>query len=120
VASKQLTEVMSIQKKFLKTKPYCKVTFVQEAAQVAGAKTVSVVGAFNNWDPTAHQMQQLKTGAFKLQLDLETGKAHQFRYFIDGHLYENDEAADAYVPSGVGFQDNSVVDLTTADYMQQQ
>lgn len=114
MASKQLTKVMSIEKKFLKSKPICKVTFVRDGIHGAGIQTISVVGDFNNWDPTVHEMKQLKSGPFKVQIDLETGKQHQFRYFINGHVYENDEAADAYVPSGVGNQDNSVVDLTTA------
>ena len=40
---------------------------------------------------------------------LETGKEYQFGYLIDGKVWENDWAADKYVPNNFTFEDNSVV-----------
>ena len=42
---------------------------------------------------------------------LPPGRAYRFRYLLDGHRWENDWDADAYVPNGFG-SDDSVVDLT--------
>ena len=54
-------------------------------------------------------MRKVK-GAYTRTLDLETGIEYQFRYRFDGEIWENDEAADSYVPNGVS-GDNSVVRL---------
>ena len=54
-------------------------------------------------------MKKLKNGTFTATLDLETGKAYEFRYCLDGETWENDDAADKYVPTGVSLEENSVV-----------
>ena len=41
---------MAIKKQFLKSKPVCKVSFKLNAKDAIGAKTVQIVGEFNNWD----------------------------------------------------------------------
>jgi 1,4-alpha-glucan branching enzyme len=103
---------MSLTKKFLKSKSICKVTFRLQAEAVETAGKVVLVGDFNEWDTEAGiAMQQLKNGDFKTTIDLETGKAYQFRYLIDGKRWENDWAADQYIPTSFG-TDNSVVDVT--------
>ena len=101
---------MSIKKRFLKSKPVCKVTFslTREAAQ--DAETVHLVGEFNDWDTSA-PMRKLKGGAFTVTLDLEAGRAYQFRYLVDGTNWENDEQADRYVPSPYPGTENSVVEM---------
>jgi 1,4-alpha-glucan branching enzyme len=100
---------MSLQKRFLKSKPVCKVTF-KLPKQVAGeAGAVCLVGEFNGWDTAATPMKKLKSGDFTVTLDLETGREYQFRYLIDGDRWQNDEAADRYVPSAYPGVDNSVV-----------
>lgn len=100
---------MSLQKRFLKSKPVCKVTF-KLPTQVAGeAGAVCLVGEFNGWHTAATPMRKLKSGDFTVTLDLETGREYQFRYLIDGDRWENDEAADGYVPSAYPGVDNSVV-----------
>lgn len=100
---------MAIKKKFLKSKPVCKVTFKLEKKAVNGAKKVNLVGDFNNWKEGDIKMKKLKDGSFTTTIDLETGKEYSFRYLIDGKTWENDWAADKYVPSGVSGEDNSVV-----------
>src|SRR6187402_1706017 len=59
--------VMSIKKQFVKTKPVCKVTFSVEAKE---ANVASVVGDFNNWNPSEGELSKLKNGTFKGVFDL--------------------------------------------------
>lgn len=102
---------MSIQKKFLKSKPICKVTFRLDQELAADAQEAYLVGEFNNWETSATPMQKLKNGSFKATVDLEQNKSYQFRYLIGNDAWQNDDAADRYVPSGVSFEENSVVEL---------
>jgi 1,4-alpha-glucan branching enzyme len=103
--------VMSIKKQYLKTKPVASVTFQLPAEAAEGASKVNLVGEFNGWDKAATEMKKLKTGDFKATVKLETGKEYQFRYLIDGEVWENDWEADKYVPNQLTFEDNSVVEL---------
>ncbi|MDX1476724.1 MAG: isoamylase early set domain-containing protein [Saprospiraceae bacterium] len=101
---------MSLKKKYLKSKPVCKVTFNLPKDEVAGGKQVALVGEFNNWKPKkADHMRKLKNGTFTKTIDLEVGKSYQFRYLIDGETWVNDPAADAYVSSGVSHEENCIV-----------
>ena len=92
-------------KKFLKGKAVCKVTF--QLPQDIEAKQASVAGDFNNWDPSAEPLKKSK-GVWKTTVDLDQGREYQFRYFVNGSEWHNDEAADKYVPNNVA-GDNSVV-----------
>jgi 1,4-alpha-glucan branching enzyme len=74
------------------------------------AESVSVVGEFNGWSRTAMLMRVTPDG-FEATATIPYGKAYRFRYLIDGHRWENDWAADSYVPNEHG-GDDSVVDLT--------
>ena len=100
---------MSVKKRFLKSKPICKVSFRLSKEAVAGAKAVHLVGDFNDWDCAATPMTKLKSGEFTITLDLATGREYQFRYFVDGREWKNDQAADSYVPSPYPGVENSVV-----------
>ena len=100
---------MAIIKTYSKSKPVCKVTFEVSADAVNGAKSVSLLGDFNEWNPTALKKQ--KDGNFKASLELEKGKEFAFRYLVDNDVWINDEAADKYVASGVSYEENSVVVL---------
>lgn len=98
-----------IKKQFLKTKPVCKATFTLPVEAAPEAKTVKVVGDFNDWNAEkAPRMKKQKNGIFKAVVELETGKEYQFRYLIDGQDWENDWQADNYVTTPFGV-DNSVV-----------
>ena len=99
---------MSITKKFLKSKPVCKVTFKVEKDQLDGASKVYLVGDFNDWNKSSHPMKGLKNGSFSATLDLESGREYQFRYLIDGDKWLNDEEADKFVASPYGEQ-NAVI-----------
>ncbi|QTH64181.1 isoamylase early set domain-containing protein [Psychrosphaera ytuae] len=98
---------MSLKKQYLKSKPICKVTFRCAKNEAQGAHSAEVLGEFNNWTPTP--MKRLKSGDFTLTVALEKGKQYQFRYLLDGEQWENDWEADAYLPSPLSYEDNSVV-----------
>ncbi len=100
---------MSILKSYLKTKPVCKVKFVLPKTQINGAKSVQLVGEFNNWDTDALPMRKQKSGDYAATIDLEPGQEYAFRYLIDGQEWENDGEADKYIPSLVCEAENSVV-----------
>ena len=100
---------MTIKKQYLKTREICKVTFKIPPEIGDSAKTVKVVGEFNNWSYTANPMKRLKNGAFKTTIDLKKGRDYQFRYLLDKNRWENETEADKFVPSPYGDSENSVV-----------
>ena len=102
---------MSLKKQYLKTKERCKVTFRLPKAAAPEAKTVHIVGEFNNWSTVNTPMKRLKSGEFKAVVDLVPSRAYQFRYLIDQTIWENDWDADRYVKSDYGDCENSVVVL---------
>ena len=100
---------MTIKKKYLKTKPICKVTFRIPPEVGNSANTAKIVGEFNNWSFSAHPMKKLKNGAFSVTLNLEKGRGYQFRYLLDKHDWKNESDADKSVLSPYGDSMNSVV-----------
>ena len=98
---------MAIKKKYLKSKPLCKVTFSIAAKEAA---TVSVVGNFNEWNTEATSLKKLKNGTFKGTVDLEKDAEYEFRYVVDG-IYTNDEQADAYKWNDFAAAENGVLSL---------
>jgi 1,4-alpha-glucan branching enzyme len=102
---------MSLKKKYLKSKPICKVTFELPKQITGEAEVVHLAGEFNDWSTSLTPLAKKKAGHFNVTLDLETGRDYEFRYLIDGYTWENDEEADCYVPSGFPGVENSVVVL---------
>lgn len=98
---------MAIKKQFLKSKPTCKVTFTVPAEE---AKSVAVVGNFNEWNSEATPLKKLKNGSFKGTIDLESGSSYEFRYFVDGE-YQNEQEADAFAWNDYAGAENSVLSL---------
>jgi len=84
------------------------VTFTLTAA--VRATHVAICGEWNGWSPDRDVMNRVGDG-FSLTIALQPGRAYRFRYLLDGHRWENDWDADAYLPNGFG-EDDSVVDLT--------
>jgi 1,4-alpha-glucan branching enzyme len=58
------------------------VNFICNAPQ---AKTVSLVGDFNNWDPAAHPMKQMPDKAWLLKVELKHGH-HRYAFLVDGNI----------------------------------
>ncbi len=99
---------MGLKKQFSKTKPVCKVTFSLPKEAIMTGNQVMVLGEFNNWDPSKGVRMKATKAGYSAAMELEAGRDYQFRYLIDNNTWENDWAADAYVPSPFGV-DNSVV-----------
>lgn len=100
---------MALKKTYSKDKKTCKVTFSVSPEAAQGAKTVTIAGDFNSWSSTQDALKKKKDGSFSIEIELEKGKEYQFRYLLDGKHWENDWAADKYIPAPFSHTDNSVV-----------
>jgi 1,4-alpha-glucan branching enzyme len=87
----------------------CRVKFTLNKEAGNSSKTAFLVGDFNDWDEKATPMKKMKDGSFTVTLSLQKGKKYQYRYLLDGGIWENDWKADEYVPSQFTGSDNSVV-----------
>ena len=99
---------MALMKKYAKAKNICSVTFSHPKEAVKTAKTVHLVGEFNNWQIHATAMKKAVDGSFKVALDLKPGREYQYRYLIDDQKWENDYKADKYKASVYGNCENSI------------
>jgi 1,4-alpha-glucan branching enzyme len=97
-----------IQKVFIETDrgPVARVTF--SLPDSMWAEEVYLVGDFNGWNYTSHPFQRDRQGNWSLTVELELGRAYQFRYLRDGRDWMNDSQADACVHTRYG-SDNFVV-----------
>lgn len=84
-----------------------RVTF--QLPEDAAQKSAAVVGDFNDWDPKQHPMKK-KNGVWQTAVSFKPGDTVQFRYYIDGETWRNDEQADRYT-SNEYFSENGVLDL---------
>ncbi len=98
---------MAISKKFLKSKPICKVTFSYDAPEV---EEMTLVGDFNEWDTETTPLKKLKSGKFKVVVDLEVGKSYEYKFVADGK-YINDSEPDALVFNQYANAENSLVKI---------
>lgn len=101
---------MSIKKRYLKSKPICKVTFRFEPTDNKSYHSVCIAGDFNDWNQSSHRLRKLvKDDTFSITIDLEKGKEYQFRYLLDGTEWSNEPNADKQIPTPFGDSENSVV-----------
>ena len=63
-------------------KPLRAINFICHAPQ---AKSVSLVGDFNHWDPAAHPMNRMPDHSWLLKLELKHGH-HRYAFLVDGVL----------------------------------
>lgn len=98
---------MSVSKKFLKSKPVCKVTFAYKAPEV---KELSLVGDFNEWNTTSTPLKKLKNGTFKVVVDLEVDKSYEYKFVADGN-YINDNESDGLIYNEYANSENSLLEL---------
>ena len=108
-ATTKAVSVQGLKKQYLKKSASCKVTFRLPKEAAPTAEMVTVVGDFNDWNLKETQMQKLKSGDFKATLELPCNKEFRFRYLIDADKWENDWAADKYLPNEYGDDDSVVV-----------
>jgi 1,4-alpha-glucan branching enzyme len=99
---------MSLTKQFLKSKPFCKVTFSLPTEAASDAEEVRVVGDFNQWNWKKGVAMKKKDGKYFAVVELPKDQSFEFRYLMDNQKWENDWNADGYASSPFGV-DNSVV-----------
>jgi len=94
-----------ISKEFTPKRTVCKVTLTlpEEWAN----KEVVVAGSFNNWDRSSDKLEK-KNGKWTTTLRLKPENEYRFKYLIDGERWENDDAADQYVPNEFGSEDSVI------------
>lgn len=102
-----------MKKQYSAKKDTCKVTFSLPAEAVSEAKSVVVLGDFNDWNTEGVPLKAQKDGSFKTLLELNVGQSYEFRYLIDGYRWENDYNADRYVPSPYQGVDNGLVEVAS-------
>ncbi|MDT0552788.1 isoamylase early set domain-containing protein [Urechidicola vernalis] len=96
---------MAISKKYLKSKPVCKVTFELEGIE---ADSIVAVGDFNDWNSEATPLKKFKNGKFKTTVDFEKDSSSEFRYIVDG-AYINEPEADAFVYNAYAGEENCLL-----------
>lgn len=94
-------------KRYLKSRPVCKVTFTLPEA--IAAQSACLVGDFNDWDLHATPMKK-SNRRFTVTVELAPGREYQFRYLVNDAEWYNDWNADRYAPNPFG-GDNSVVSV---------
>ncbi|GAM58394.1 1,4-alpha-glucan branching enzyme [Vibrio ishigakensis] len=93
-----------LKKRFFKTKNEVEVTFEWPKGD---EQSISLAGDFNDWQPVEMKYSKAKK-AFNFKTRFPKDEEFQFRYLINGEVWENDPKADAYIPNDCG-SDNSVV-----------
>ena len=95
-----------LKKSYSKTKRSCRVTF--DFPPQAKAKRVALCGEFNDWNPSANPMKLRKDGRFSTTVSMAANRAYRFKYLVDNQRWENDSAADSYVPNEFGSEDSLI------------
>lgn len=93
-----------IEKKYFKTKDYCKVKFNLEV----DAKKVELLGLNGEWKKGL-TMTEKKEGSFSIEVNLPKDSEHEFKYLVDQKNWLSD-------PSAAGIQNvfgttNSVLSI---------
>lgn len=110
MVTKNMSKVSQpIGKRYNKAGTKCKVTFRLPEEAVPDAQKVNLVGDFNNWSITESPLERLKSGEFKVVIDLVPGREYRFKFLIDGEMWENHWNADKYVINEYGTEDSVVV-----------
>lgn len=78
------------------------------------ADRITLVGDFNDWNAKSHPFGRTRMGTWFITIDLELGRAYQFRYLQGNDQWMNDQEADAHVHNIYG-SDNSVI-ITDPNY----
>lgn len=94
-----------LQKKFTPKRTICKVTF--SIPEQWAEKDVKLVGDFNDWNKDSDSLEK-KEDKWEVTMRLKPENRYRFRYLLDGNVWENDDAADEYIPNEFGTEDSVV------------
>ena len=61
-------------------RPMHQIDFFCRAPQ---AKSVSLIGDFNDWQPSTHPMKRMPDGGWMIRMDLPHGH-HKYQFLVDG------------------------------------
>ncbi len=87
-----------------------KVTFTLSREIAGNATEATLVGDFNNWNPSEGiGLKVQKDGSLTATIDLEPGQTYQYRYFLSDGRWVNDGNADYYHFDPVFHVDNCVI-----------
>ena len=101
-----------LKKDYSNTKKVCKVTFSLPATAVQDGAEVRVLGDFNAWTWQSGLVMMAGKTEYTASTELALGANYEFRYAINNERWENDWAADAYVPSPFDGINNSLVSVS--------
>ncbi len=65
------------------------------------ARSVHLVGDFNQWNPASHPMRQQVDGCWFLQVMVTHGY-HQYRFLVDGHAELDPQATGKAISESQG------------------
>lgn len=94
-----------LSKNYTPKRTVCKVTFT--LPEEWASSEVKLVGDFNDWDMKADKLEK-KKGKWEITKRLKPENEYRFKYLIDGEVWENDDAADTYIPNEFGTEDSVV------------
>lgn len=66
-----------------------------------GARSVSVVGDWNGWSPTAQPMRR-SDGLWEIRLHLQKGRDYQYQFLVNAKSWIPDPNAPLKIPNGFG------------------
>jgi 1,4-alpha-glucan branching enzyme len=92
-----------IKRELLKNSNQVKLTFVLPLDR--SLPRTSVVGDFNQWDPTATPLLKRSNGTASAAVTVPVGQRVRFRYYTTDGRWFNDETADAYERGDYGAED---------------
>lgn len=96
-----------LKREVLKQSDQVKVTFVLPHNPDHGR--ISVVGDFNNWDPSKTVLVKRQNNTRSASVTLDPGQRYRFRYYMADGTWLNDDSADAYEPNEHGSQNCLVI-----------
>ncbi|HDD62260.1 MAG: glycoside hydrolase [Chloroflexota bacterium] len=101
-----------LKKQYIKSRNVYKVTFrlAKHEQPEYSVSSAHLVADFNDWSFTNTPMESLKNGDFKITVELEAGKKHEFRYLLNNKKWYNEWEADEYILGDFG-KDNCVIEL---------
>lgn len=95
-----------LKKAYTPKRTVCKVTFSIPAGWAS--KSVALVGDFNDWNEKSDKLEK-KGDQWEVTMRLKPETTYRYRYLVDGEKWENDDAADQYVPNDFGSEDSVVI-----------
>jgi hypothetical protein len=103
---------IGITKQYLTKRPnkphLCRVTFRFLSEHANKAKSVHLVGEFNDWKMLETPLKRLSNGDFSVTLKLEVGRTYQYRYLLNQTDWINDPSAESSIENKFGGHNSAI------------